>query len=104
MGETAYTKVTILGDEYRIAGEPDGAPVPELAAYVGRRMDELRRQSAVPDVRRLAVLTSLNLADELFRERARRDNLQREIDVRLTRIDSALRAIPVDPDGDATLV
>jgi cell division protein ZapA len=104
MEKTAYTKVTILGEEYRIAGEADGAPVPELAAFVDRRMNELRRQSAIPDARRIAVLTSLNLADELFRERARRQTLQTEIDARLARIGSALRAIPVDPDGDGSAV
>jgi cell division protein ZapA len=104
MGEITYTKVTILGDEYRIAGEPDGAPVPELAAYVDRRMDEVRRQTSVPDIRRIAVLTSLNLADELFRERARALALRAQIGERVARIESALNAIPPGPDGDASKV
>jgi cell division protein ZapA len=104
MGETTYTKVTILGDDYRIAGEPDGAPVPELAAYVDRKMNEVRRQSAVPDARRIAVLTSLNLADELFRERARRQELMNQMAERIARLDRAVRAIPADPGGGSTAV
>jgi cell division protein ZapA len=104
MGDNTVTKVTILGDEYRIAGVPDGAPVPELAAYVDRRMDEVRQRSAVSDMRRLAVLTSLNLADDLFRERARAQALQAEIGKRIARIESVLDAIPPGPDGDASTV
>ena len=98
MSDVTYTQVTILGEDYRIAGESDGAPVPELAAYVDHKMNEVRRQSAVPDARRIAVLTSLNLADELFRERARRQVLLAQIQERIARMDSALEALG-DPDG-----
>lgn len=70
MSEATYTKVTILGEEYRVAGEPSGASIPELAAYVADRMGEVKNSSNTIDPKRLAVLTALNLADELLRERA----------------------------------
>ncbi len=72
MAEAAYTRVHILGEEYRVAGSVAGASIPQLAAFVDDKMQEVRRKSSSSsDAKRIAVLTALNLADELFRERAR---------------------------------
>ena len=93
MGDVTYARVVILGDEYRIAGEAQGAPVPELAAYVDDKMNEVRRQSPSPDLKRVAVMASLNLADELFRERARHAALTAELQERLTRMAATLTEV-----------
>ena len=70
MSEATYTKITILGDEYRVAGEATGASIPDLAAYVADKMSEVKQSGSTIDPKRIAVLTALNLADELLRERA----------------------------------
>lgn len=90
MGEAHYSRVTILGEEYRIGGDAAGAPVPELAAYVNKKIQEIRRQGGAPDPKRVAVLTSLNLADELFRERALAAALLTEVKRRVAKMDSIL--------------
>jgi cell division protein ZapA len=90
MGEATYARVTILGEEYRIAGEAQGAAIPELAAYVDDKMNAVRRQSNSPDLKRVAVMASLNLADELFRERARAAALAAELQTRVARMDATL--------------
>jgi cell division protein ZapA (FtsZ GTPase activity inhibitor) len=72
--------VTIFGSEYKIRGaDPDYIQV--VAAYVDGKMRELtqRVSGGTPD--KLAILVSLNIADELFREREERtlrDNELRE--------------------------
>ena len=72
MAEAAYTRIHILGEEYRVAGDANGVSIPQLAAFVDDKMQEVRRKSSSSsDAKRIAVLTALNLADELFRERAR---------------------------------
>ena len=72
MAEAAYSRVRILGEEYRVAGDTSVASIPELAAFVDDKMEEVRRKSNhTSDTKRIAVLTALNLADELFQERAR---------------------------------
>jgi len=68
--------VTIFGSEYKIRGaDPDYIQV--VAAYVDGKMRELEQRLPAGGQTKLAILTSLNIADELFREReerTRRDN------------------------------
>jgi cell division protein ZapA len=70
--------VTILGSEYKIKGaDPDY--IKNVAAYVDAKMRELERRLAAGTPTRIAILASLNIADELFRERAERDRLDKEL-------------------------
>jgi len=101
MGETTYAHVTILGEEYRIAGEPEGAPVPELAAYVDDKMNAVRRQSQAIDPKRIAVMASMNLADELFRERARTAALTAKLQARVAQIDAAVSGWLGESEGSS---
>jgi cell division protein ZapA len=92
MGEAAYTQVTILGEKYRISGDAESASVPELAAYVDDKMNEVKQCSSIIDPKHLAVITALNLADELFGERARFVELLRELSERTQEIGLPLDA------------
>ncbi len=70
--------VTIFGSEYKIKGaDPDY--IQNVAAYVDAKMRELERRLAAGTPVRIAILASLNIADELFRERAERDRLDKEL-------------------------
>lgn len=70
--------VTIFGSEYKIKGaDPDY--IQNVAAYVDAKMRELERRLAAGTPARIAILASLNIADELFRERAERDRLDKEL-------------------------
>ena len=68
--------VTIFGSEYKIRGaDPDYIQV--VAAYVDGKMRELEQRLPAGSQTKLAIHASLNIADELFRERderTRRDN------------------------------
>ncbi|MCK4306152.1 MAG: cell division protein ZapA [Candidatus Eisenbacteria sp.] len=90
MGEVSYTKVTILGEEYRVSGRPYGATISELAAYVDDTIGDIKQHSSVVDMKRLAVLTALNLADELLRERARSQTVLDQVRERADKLDSIL--------------
>lgn len=70
--------VTILGSEYKIKGA-DPEYIQKVAAYVDAKMRELERRLAAGAPARIAILASLNIADELFRERAERDRLDKEL-------------------------
>jgi cell division protein ZapA len=70
--------VTIFGSEYKIKGaDPDY--IQNVAAYVDAKMRELERRLAAGTPARIAILASLNIADELFRERAERERLDKEL-------------------------
>ena len=61
--------VEISGQRYPISSGLDPAYVAELAAYVDTKMRELTNTTQVPSTERVAILTALNIADELFQEK-----------------------------------
>ena len=70
--------VTIFGSEYKIRGaDPDYIQV--VAAYVDGKMRELTQRVPGGTPAKLAILASLNIADELFREREERTRREHEL-------------------------
>jgi cell division protein ZapA (FtsZ GTPase activity inhibitor) len=66
------TPVRILGEEYRIAGASPER-VRALASFVDRKFQELQTARPLIDIKRLAVAVCLNIAEELYQERTRRN-------------------------------
>jgi len=62
-------QVEILGQTYTIKGVADRAYILELASYVDTRMRETQKGTGTSDLFRVAVLTAINISDELFRLR-----------------------------------
>ena len=69
MAEPKVVHVEVHGQRYPIKTTLDAAYVQELAAYVDRKMTLAADTSPSSDTLALAVLSALNLADELFRMR-----------------------------------
>lgn len=67
-------RVEIYDQTYQIGGESDADYVRRLAGRVDGMMRQIARETRVVDTVRVAVLTSLNLADEneALRERCQR--------------------------------
>jgi cell division protein ZapA len=62
-------QVEIFGQTYSVKAGPDAAYVRKLAAFVDEEMKDVSRASGAVDSLRVAVLSALNLADEVFRLR-----------------------------------
>lgn len=71
--------VTIAGQRYTIKSDADAAYVQALASRVDARIREVQRGAKSQSLQAVAVLTALQLADELERERQRRSNLRRRV-------------------------
>ena len=70
--------VEINGLRYPIRSHLDAAYVADLAAYVEQKMQlRARKESPAGDTLKIAVLAALNIADECFRARARKDGAAR---------------------------
>ena len=70
MDEKGVVNVDIFGSQYTIKkGSEDSDYIVRVAAYVDQKMREINDKLPVASVAKVAVLTSLNLADELFKER-----------------------------------
>ena len=63
-------QVQILGQQLPLRTEADPKYAIELAEYVDAKMREVTKMLPVASVSKVAILASLNIADELFKERA----------------------------------
>jgi cell division protein ZapA len=62
--------VEIFGQSYAMRAGADPGYLEEVAAYVDAQMRDVSRSAGAVDSVRIAVLTALNIADDLFRLRA----------------------------------
>jgi cell division protein ZapA len=69
MAELRVVHVDIQGQRYAIRSELDPKYVSDVAAFVDRRMETAGRELPTADAVRVAVVSALNIADELFRAR-----------------------------------
>jgi len=83
-------QVQIFGHSYTIRGEADQDYILDVAAYVDRKMREITEKLPVASLSKVAVLASLNIADELYKERAQREAQRVEMDHRAARLNAVL--------------
>lgn len=62
-------QVDIFGQVYSIKGGNDPASVRELAAFVDEKMKQVEKGTGTVDPLRVAILTALTIADELYQLR-----------------------------------
>jgi len=87
-------QVQILGHQLPIRGEADPRYIQELAEFVDLKMREVTQKLPVAAVSKVAILASLNIADELFKERANKQRVGTDVNGRtaelLRRLDEVL--------------
>jgi len=83
-------QVQIFGHTYTIRGEANQEYILEVAAYVDRKMREITEKLPVASLSKVAILASLNIADELYKERAQRDLQQEQLESRAARLNAVL--------------
>ena len=83
-------QVQIFGHGYTIRGEANQEHIMGVAAYVDRKMREITDKLPVASLSKVAILASLNIADELFKERAQRSQQQELLDARAARLNAVL--------------
>jgi cell division protein ZapA len=66
------TTVRINGQEYVLAGEEPEEYMHEVAIYVDKKMSEISRKYDKLSTSMVAVLASINIADELLKERRKK--------------------------------
>jgi cell division protein ZapA len=83
-------QVQIFGHSYSIRGEANQDYIMDVAAYVDRKMREITEKLPVASLSKVAILASLNIADELFKERAQQERQQVLLDQRAARLNEVL--------------
>ena len=96
-------RVVIFGTEYSIKADVDVETTRQVARYVNSKMAEIHENSASRDNVKIAVLSALNIAGELFDVKQKQENGAKkasELNDRLaklsTTIDDALQRIKIN--------
>ena len=71
--------VTIAGHRFTLRSDEDERMVREMAAHVDRHLRELQKQTRAADTQSLAILTALQITEELWKERRRHADLRRQV-------------------------
>jgi cell division protein ZapA len=90
VGVRPPVQVQIFGHRYTIRGEADQRYILDVAAYVDAKMKEITEKLPVASISKVAVLASLNIADELFKERAARERDEQQLRLRAQQLVSEL--------------
>lgn len=83
-------EVEIFGATYHVRGENDPDHLQELAAFVDQKMREVASHVATVDTTRIAILTALNIADELIECRKALDGERGEISEKVAELTGEL--------------
>jgi cell division protein ZapA len=71
--------VQVAGQRYNLKTDDDDAVVRSLAAYVDGKFKDVQKASRTPDTQAVAILTALQVAEELFKARRQHAELRRKI-------------------------
>jgi cell division protein ZapA len=71
--------VQIAGQRYTLRSDAGEDTVRAIAALVDRRMKDIQKQTRTADTQSLAILTALQIAEDLFEERDATATLKKRI-------------------------
>ncbi|MCX8118715.1 MAG: cell division protein ZapA [Desulfobacterota bacterium] len=75
-------EIKVFGQTYIVKTDAEESHIQEVARYVNEKMNEVTRKTRSVSTLNVAILTALNIADDLLREREHRLALLRELEVK----------------------
>ena len=83
--EDNQIKITIFGQEYSVKAPADPTYIKKIAEYEDTKMRELQSGfSSTQSSNRIAILSAMNITDELFNAKKRGDSDNNEIEEKIT--------------------
>ena len=76
-------KVTIYGNEYTITSDADPEHILRIAKYVDQQMKRTSSIVSFSSNTKIAILTALNIADELYREKLQNRHTASDLNERI---------------------
>ena len=77
-----FVEIKVFGQTYTVKTDADESHIQEVARHVNEKVDEVMKKTKSVSTLNVAILTALNIADDLLRERARRVALLKEVEVK----------------------
>ncbi len=83
-------KVRIYGAEYPVRGYADANYIKQVADYVDKKMRDVDKNIRVDSSLRVAILASLNITDELFKEREQNELLRQQLEDKIIKLNALI--------------
>jgi cell division protein ZapA len=87
---TEAVKVRLFGREYSIRGHGNKKYIETLADFIKERADEIESRATVVSTLDLAILTLLNITDEMFQSKLVKEQTIRELEEKTDRLLKAI--------------
>lgn len=87
---TEAVKVRLFGREYGIRGHGNKKYIETLADFIKERADEIESRATVVSTLDLAILTLLNITDEMFQSKQVKEQTIRELEEKTERLLKAI--------------
>ena len=83
--EDNQIKITIFGQEYSVKAPADPTYIKKIAEYVDTKMREVQSGfSSTQSSNRIAILSAMNITDELFNAKKKGDSNSNEVEEKVT--------------------
>jgi cell division protein ZapA len=80
MGRERLVEIKVFGQTYTVKTDAEEDYIQEVAKYVNEKMEEVLKKTKSVSTVNVAILTALNIADDLLREKEKRTALLREVE------------------------
>ena len=80
MGKERSVEIKVFGQTYTVKTDAEEDHIQEVARYVNEKIDEVLKKTRSVSTLNVAILTALNIADDLLKEKEKRMVLLREIE------------------------
>lgn len=82
MGKERLVEIKVFGQTYTVKTDAEEDHIQGVARYVNEKMEEVLKKTRSVSTMNVAILTALNIADDLLKEKERRIALLREIETK----------------------
>lgn len=82
MGRERLVEIKVFGQTYTVKTDAEEDYIQEVAKYVNEKIEEVLRKTKSVSTLNVAILTALNIADDLLREKEKRTALLREVEAK----------------------
>jgi cell division protein ZapA len=79
MANERLVEIKVLGQSYTVKTDSDENHIQEVARYVNEKIEEILRKTKSVSSLNVAILTALNIADDLLKEKEKRLALLKEV-------------------------
>ena len=80
MGKERFVEIKVFGQAYTVKTDAEEDHIQAVAQYVNEKVDEVLKKTRSVSSLNVAILTALNIADDLIRERGKRLALLQKVE------------------------